>query len=285
MSRKDVLWWMIPKSSPVDKAVKKKFVSDYFTEFARFHCEFLRELTREYKEKGDFPVIPCAMLPLYYTDIRDKITAAVLGLLIKDDEKAMQHVREFAAMLGSHPYKWLCERHFLSLQVKTSFYDVTGGVKHERIANFSDSIYDIRDSLSLSFFSCKGLSKALGKDSENKTRLLSLVLGGSDGFGLNLWASYPLDIKCPLTAKVLRFIDEWMPDYHYYMTADEAIGLFGFDEESDFFYASLAWNDLCRRKPLECSRYSTQYLCAYRNSTHLRPYKWRNMIGTLRDGD
>lgn len=265
------------------KLVRKKVVSNFFVEFSRFHRKWLTELTMAYKAKGRFPVVPCSVLPQYYSDRKDMEVAAVMALLIKDDSKSMTHVREFRKMMGEHPATWLYERRFISFSFGDVAWHCTGGVKNWRIAKFADLLYDIKDIASQKELLRTPIVEVFGAEAGEKLRTLFLVMCTEDGVGLGLWQHELTGLKCPLRKDVLKFLELWLPDYRKYMDADEAIGLFDFEWDSDFFYACMAWKDLCRRKPLECSRYSKRYYCNYNLGRLMKPHLWAEMINTLRD--
>lgn len=247
-----------------------KHLCEYFTTFSRYLRPWLRELTERYKQHGVFPVMGCWLLPSYYTDTEDVEVAAFLSLLLKDDGHILQRVEEFRTMMGDHPYQWLMERRFITVGDKERR---TGGVLNMDIAAYANLLYsrwtDIRTTYPMVLMQHFGTDKH-----HTAVRLLQMVLGLSDGFGLGLWQVDKERLKSPLTKPVRSLLRTFFPDYLVLRDPDRAIRQFGFDVDSDFFFAALAYRELQRQQPVECSWLATVYERRYRECVVLNSRYW-----------
>lgn len=277
--------------------VRKKFIADYFLNISRFHRPWLVELAERYKARGEFPAIPLLILPSYYSDSRDIEVAAFASLLIDEGDDALVHISEFREMLGESPWEWFEKRRFVHLSIGQSSSAKTGGVTNRKIARLFDRIWgecrtdsgvqaigatavavctDMRcEMLDAIYFLTDGCGI---DDVAYRIRLLLLLLSASDGFSLGLWGIGQEELKCPLTRDLRMFLRTWFPDYMRYGGADEAIRLFGFGRNCDFFYAYLGYKELQARHPRECSEKATRYLSWYTNGTYVKPYCWRRIL-------
>lgn len=255
------------------REVRKVVISDFFTEFTKYFRPWLHELTKQYKEKGCFPVMACWLLPSYYQDDFDKEIAAFASMLIKDDEKVLERVEAFRHLMGDSPYKWFFTRSFVSLSMGHEQFRRTGGVLNKRIAEYFAAIYD-NWSNRVSAVNLIMLKTFGDKDYIDKANMLRLVLGTSDGIGLGLWNINPQRRKCPLTGDVKALLNTFFPDYNRLHDVYAAISLFGFKSDFDFFYAALAYKELQKRNPKDCSRLATIYQRRYRVGNVFTSKRW-----------
>ncbi len=98
-----------------------------------------------------------------------------------------------------------------------------------------------------------------------KLRLLLMVLGTSDGFGHDLWEIPNNELQCPHAFGIRDFVLTWFQDYRRIGHLDDAISLFGFERNCDFLYAFIAYKELQKINPRECSKYASTYLRWYEN--------------------
>lgn len=262
-----------------EREVRKKNTRNFWMAFTKFFRPWLHELTRRYKEKGEFPVMACWLLPSYYTDDKDIEIAAYASLLIRDSERQMEYIGDFRAMFGDSPWRFFRDRAFVSLGIGRSMLERTGGVSNAKVAEYFSMLYDnwrVREDNLLQM-----MTDFFGEDRGLiKARLLRLVLVASDGFSLGLWSVTPPDLKCPPTDDVKAFLREFVPEYGVrgrgggLFTFDEAVSLFGFERDCDFFYAVLAYKELQRRNPKGCSRLVTVYQKRYKEGNLVESRYW-----------
>jgi len=287
--------------------VRKKNIGDYFLKYSQAVRPWLKELAEKYKAKGEFPMMPMVVLPSYYTDARDKEIALFAALLIKEDAE-FEQIREFRELIGDKPWEWFEKREFVRLGIGRVQDRRTGGVMNWKIAKLMDRLWDNCHILSYEIptIGCKGtfirpigfeidlIAKAqqcsyfdvltyLVEDCcvgnyDYKLRLLLMIAAVSDGFGLGLWSVDPSELKSPLTTDLRTFLATFFSDYKKYGNSDDAIHLFGFDRDCDFFYCYLAYKELQKKKPKECSEFATTYLRWYEISARKKPYQFRAIL-------
>lgn len=281
--------------------LRRKNIADYFLRFSEPHREWLHQLADAYKKRGVYPMLPVSTLPLFYENRNDREIAAFAGLLLKVN-CCYDQIEAFHEMLGDHPWEWFDRRDFTALSLGDAQNSRTGGILNWRIANFFEGLYfrsHSHDDNGRAFRKTLGLlaeelvssgdyswSDALlylltfcryPNEDDFKIRLLLQVLGSSDGMGLGLWSVDPAVLKCPLIRGMREFVQTWFPDYKRYGDLDDAIGLFGFEKECDFFYAYLGYRQLQKKNPKKCHVYATRYIEWYNNGMRKRPYLWREV--------
>lgn len=287
-------------------AIRKKNIREYFLNFNRHHIPWLHELARKYKERGEFPLMGMTLLPSYYRCTEDKEVAVFAALLMNDGVRTFERVSEFRELLGESPWEWFKDRKFFELSLGRNQNGRTGGVENWKIARLFDMLwhecnvynsYSPHGDVTLIFpiskrFGCvvtdwecsyfEALAYILGDYGVGsiyyKLRLLLQVLGSSDGFGLGVWEVDDEELKCPLTSGVRQFVQTWFPDYRRYGSIDDAIHLFGFERDCDFFYAYLGYKELQKRNPKGCSLYATRYQSWYECGFKAKPCRWREFM-------
>ena len=246
--------------------LKKKNTTSFWLDFTKYFRPWLYELTKKYKERGNFPVSVIWLLPSYYNVSEDIEIAAFASLLIKDDENLVERISAFRQMFGDSPFDWFRTRGFVKLSVGDVQNKRTGGVLNKDIASLFSDIYDNWGNRQ-SAISIILLKHFGNKSYWNKLHTLRLVLGTSDGIGLGVWHNCPYKMRCPLTGDVMALLRTFFQDYNLVGSADEVLRLFGFKNESDVYYAALAYKELQVKQPKECSRLATLYQKWYMSGT------------------
>jgi hypothetical protein len=288
--------------------VRKKNISDYFLKYSHAVRPWLKELAEKYKAKGEFPLMPIQILPSYYNSVQDKEIAAFVALLIPETENVLKNIGEFRLMLGESPWEWFKNRGFVRLGIGSVQDKRTGGVMNWKIAKLMDRLWDNCHILSyeITTIGCKEtfirligfeidlIAKAQQcsyfdvltyicedcgvVDYFYKLRLLLIIAATSDGFGIGLWTVGPSELKSPLTSGLRTFLRTWFPDYKRYGSLDDAIHLFGFERDCDFFYAWLGYKELQKRNPKVCSKFATTYLRWYEIGARKKPFEFREIL-------
>ncbi len=288
--------------------VRKKNISDYFLKYSHAVRPWLKELAEKYKAKGEFPLMPIQILPSYYNSVQDKEIAAFVALLIPETENVLKNIGEFRLMLGESPWEWFKDRGFVRLGIGSVQDKRTGGVMNWKIAKLMDRLWDNCHILSyeITTIGCKEtfirpigfeidlIAKAqqcsyfdvltyicedcVVVDYFYKLRLLLMIAATSDGFGIGLWTVDPSELKSPLTSGLRTFLRTWFPDYKRYGSLDDAIHLFGFERDCDFFYAWLGYKELQKRNPKVCSKFATTYLRWYEIGARKKPFEFREIL-------
>lgn len=276
---------------------RKKNVGTYFLETSLWHREWLKELAERYKAKGAFPMFPMTVLPSYYKSTCDRDIALFAASLLPTDAE-YERIQAFRELLGENPWEWFKNREFVRIGTGKMQDKRTAGVLNWKIAklfdrlwgecfgrnvtyeNFNDMVWDIsRIEFCSYYFVLTYLVEDCGiGEYENILRMLLMVACMDDGIGMGLWDKPQEQVLCPLTADVRLFLKTWFPDYRRYGSVDEAIHLFGFEWDCDFFYACLGYKELQKRNPKVCSEYATKYMSWYENCYRKKPYQWRALL-------
>lgn len=274
------------------RQVRKKVTTDFFRCFSSLHRSWLKELVAWYKAKGEFPLFP-TFIADYYADPKDKEIALFTTLLMSDNDRIYEQVQDMRSLITDRPYKWFKERGFVSLSLGANQQKALVGnrlCRYWKIAHLMNCLYGLADGAKGqgtfekhftdgakdSLDELKRLELHIG---DYRLRFLSLVLRTSDGFGAGLWDSCQPNVRCPLTENVREFLTMWFPDYRTSgLTEDEAVSQFGMEMDCDFFYAMLAWKELCRKKPKECKIYARKYRTWYDLGREKRKGRWLGVI-------
>ena len=289
-------------------AVRKKNVGDYFLNTSRWHREWLKALAERYKARGEFPVMVLTLLPSYYDSIQDKEVAIFAALLFNDGENTLERVSAFRQMFGKSPWEWFEQRKFVGLSLGRNRNKQTGGIHNWKIANLFGRLwnechivtYEIpSEKIKQTFVQPIGVQVDLIAKTQRcsyfdvltymledcsvgnyfyKLRLFLQILACSDGYSLGLWSVDTSELKCPLTHDLRVFLQTWFPDYRTFGSIDDAIRLFGFERDCDFFYAYLGYKELQKRNPKRCSEYATKYMSWYEGGYRKKPYQWRAIL-------
>ena len=254
------------------KAVRERF----FDEFAFCHKKWLRELVAKYKASGLFPVLPTQIID-YYPSVADKEIAIFACLCMKwDNGRELEQIADMRRIMGKNPARWFADREFVTLSIgreMDKLLDGYSGGRYWKIAKVFDLLYEtcsdgIGPKYPSSVFAHSGFSKFCEKvaqyceipDMEYKQGVMELVLRTSDGLGRNLWPTIPSEVRCPLSAKIRRYLKTWFMDWKMGLwTWDEAVSLFKLENDYDFFYAYLGHKELERIDPVGCRRYATRF--------------------------
>ena len=267
-------------------ALRKQQHARFFTEFSKYHREWMKELVARYMERGEFPFFP-TFITGYYDNADDKVVAALSTLCMdwsRDD--VMQQMTYMRELMGERPYEWVMSRAFVTLSFgdrQNKLVNGKSGLSYWRIARFFSELYDFCDGGKKTLRKCfpSGKANAYGtrmgffaekvanscglKHTLFKAGVVELVLRTSDGIGDGVWATDPQKVKTPVSSDLTAFMKVWFPDYNNRnWSFSEAVALFGLEREYDFFYAWLAWEDLKKWNREECVRYSTVYLQRYK---------------------
>lgn len=274
------------------KAIRKKNKIQYFLWFAsKYHLPWVRSLTDAFKEKGEYPFIPCRDLALRYTDSRDREIAAFMGYAISpcDDYSVIVEAMD---ELGERPWEWFVNRGFVRLSVGDMQDLKTCGQRNWKIAQMFHSLHKLFSNsecatlgeavlltckqtltpldqfLEMLFDDCKFSHK------DDELHQLILVLSPADGIGLSLWAVSPPDIRCPLTRDVRDFLGYWWTNWWVDVTIIDCPGCFGLSD-GDLYIASIAYARLRKLHPIECGAFEKSYSRWFAQGAIGDPRKWR----------
>lgn len=239
----------------------------------------MQELAQRYKSRRMRPDLPIVTMPSYYSEPRDIEVAAIAATLINERVQTADRVRELRLLMGESPWRWFSERHFVTLSFASVQDKSSAGVRNLTIARLFDGFYG-RDEIGKIDDNGRWWRKKLAASDidEHKKRLVELVLGTSDGFGVGRWTIPPSTLKCPNSDALCAFVRMWLPEYgkgkRKIFSFDDAVSLYGFENDADLFYAYLGWEELCKCRPAECRRYITVYQKRYRERSLVEKAYW-----------
>lgn len=280
------------------RASEKAFRERFFLEFSQYHCEWLRDLVRQYKEYGVYPVYPTNIAE-YYTDKEDKEIALFSALCMSwKNGNELEQIASMRGLMGSHPAEWFRNREFVTISIGREQDRFIEGYRNGRfwkIAKAFDLLYVIckRDGNVLmpgeamkgkDFDKyCEMIADVCDiKDIETKKGIVEHVFKASDGIGRGLWASTRKVECCPFTSKTKAFLKMWFPDWTKNLWPwDEAVRLFRLEHDYDMFYAALAYEEQARIYPDAYRKYATRYQTIWNNqAVHPRHY-WLGNYGIV----
>lgn len=260
----------------------------------KYHFQWLYELTEKYKSLDEYPFIPCRDLALMYSNNLDRTIAAFMGFSIMTGG-GYEGLHDAMEEMGERPWEWFVNRGFVRLSVGDMQNQKTGWQWNWKIAQVFQCLYGLytnSECASLADAVLTGASQTLTPldkylsrlledcgvgELENRLHMLIMVLSAADGIGLSIWPIMPVDVRCPLTRRVVAFLRLWWPNYQCGLSAYDAISAFGFPQESDFFIASLAYWRLRESRPDECKKYEKRFQ-RYLNGSTLRHNDWKGVL-------
>ena len=267
-----------------ERKIKKAVRERFFDEFSESHREWLRELVVKYKKRGIFPVFPTQIIEYYNSD-EDKEFAVFSALCMNwNNGNELEQIADMRRIIGDHPTKWFVNREFVTISIgreQKHYIDGNRGGNYWKIAKVYDLLYqacqdngmlrypsDVFRTASFKDF-CDQVSQICQiPDMDHKRSIIELVLRTSDGIGRNLWPTAPRKVKCPVSVELSGYLRKWFPDWWCGLWSwDEAVHLFKLKHDYDFFYACLAYKELCETDPIGCRKYATRY-----------QYRWNNQL-------
>ena len=278
------------------EAVRRKVVSDKFMTMAsEVLIPWLHKIAYNYKSRNGTHMNGMSLLPQYYNDVRDKEIAALVGILVTDKDVVGQ-VLALKNLLGESPWDWFRNRGFVEygtgLAMKKKIYGMKGP-KYISVSTLSSALYDASEeyfqisrdgSGMMNFFLSESrgttlhsvlsrLFSCIPSIDENKLRWLRIALEDYVWGDSELLAGW--DRRCPITKEVTECIRIMFPENYDYGPWDDCIRLFGFDDESDFFYACKAFKELSKTNPLGYRKMSCLIPRWYWKGDRVFPVLWK----------
>lgn len=287
-------------NTEVQRQMKRKVTGEFFREFCAPLMPVFRNLALSYKRRRSIPMVPVAAMASFYTDRKDKEIAAYAGMLLTG-KAGVTKIRELRDMLGDSPYGWFREREFLKYNAGSLQKTLIGGVYAWKVAELMEHLYDGCHSGSGGTM-CAEIERLAAKfgcpfetviehltdgclpeyDYQYRIRILMMVLLTSYGIGQRVYKVEPEQLRCPIDRNVMLFLKTWFPDYKLYGDVDEGIRLFGFDQDSDFWYASLAYRELVYKRRNECRILAESYERWYKTGHHVYEKEWDRVLAPFR---
>lgn len=279
---------------------KRKSTIDFFRDYGKHHIAWMKELVYKYKKRGEYPFFP-TIIADYYTNKRDKEVALLMTACIKwDSETVFKQVRSMRNILGDSPYLWLRNQDYKALGLPRNQETKVDGYRrghYWKVSQFAQKIYDLCDEHGgfLSFeqvFTDIHLPSFIDRMCKEfdfggqgyRGRMIDMALRIDNGIGKGIW-SIPdgYNVLCPVTPEMSVFVQNWLPEFkkqknaRFNLTYEDAVSLYDFDSDTDFLYAYLGWNELCRKHPTECGLYAAKYPVWYKMAAVKHPFEWRRI--------
>ena len=260
-----------------NREIAKRNLSDWYKEFTVYHIPWMREVLDLYMSNGDMGISPL-LLADRYKDPRDMEVAMFASLIVsaKDVDEIVKNCNKLAEILTDRPFIWLSQRGFVSLyDPKVRDISLFAGTTNGKFALLMQNLWGLYEEFGGIEEFCKwgevpeipaqALASQLqvNKYGEEKVKLgryefdCALILARlsrKDGIGLGLW-NEPVENLYPFDARVKAFVNTFFFKNNRMFTLKEKISLMGFKDGMELFYATLAYQSLCERKPVECHRY------------------------------
>lgn len=262
----------------------KTQLASSFSCFAKYHLEWLNQLKDVWLESMNMGIRP-ELLADYYKDKRDKEVALLASLLIAHGERCYGRVQKFRKMLGRHPWRWFEKRGFANA-------NHVGKIDKVRVFRFFNewwqecfkygSFSSIENCVKAYCLHGFTLAEAINRISCVDVQKISwwrithvlLILSDAEGVGQSLWDIRREDVQIHVTASMFAFMLTWLPEARRLGKPNDCVRLFGMDS-IDFLYCYLAYEELKRLRPKECSRYATYYQTVYESRSKVKENVWR----------
>lgn len=278
----------IRKMKMRNKMYRERIFRDSWEKFSQHHIQWLHELKRAWLAHPELG-IRATLLADYYQDKRDKEIACLASLLIPPSAHCYDAVLKYRRIIGEHPWEWFEARVFCH----------TEGLRESenaRIAAFFNewwvecfkfghypSIEDCVRSLSerdgMTYLEIMERICRVRYVRAKRSRLgeLLLVFSKCEGLGTGLWNLDREEVEIPPSFLMTSFLRTWMPDFMRLGSAEAAIDLFGMDRV-DFFYCALAYEELKKVRPKECSRYASFFQETWLHHSDVKSSDWRERL-------
>lgn len=260
----------------------KHFTAKYYRIFAENHFfPWVRDVIDRYKARGIYPNLKTDIAH-YYTDPKDKEVALFASMVLSNNANVARQVRDMRTIMGDHPFEWFSNREYIFLSTGNSLLRKVDGnsyCKYWKIAKHMDRASKF---INAPYYSAQELGSLVDGDlgvKDYDVRLASMALMTNDGIGCGLRNGYSSKILCPVSKDLEKFARTWFCNDRYYLFSfDDIVELFDLQHHSDFFYFYLAWNELCKLKPKECSRCLTLYQRWCASGDVVKARRWRGLL-------
>ena len=247
----------------------------FLTEFAQWHYEWLREIGRRWKERGEYSLDRCSLMD-YYKDAGDIETAGYVSLLTQQNHRLHDQVTELRNIIGPHPWRWMKERRFLILADPQRMNQRLLGTSHTMA-----DLYNVMDWLWHHWFAEGGADYGLDEvvriqDLAYMTDMLTMRLTKHDGIGRGVYPDTGEPLTCPVDADMLRLIRAFYPlggvpgskrvDAN---TADDVLSFMGYDDTTEFVYTYQGYRRMERVMPEAMERNEKIFIKRFRDGNLL----------------
>lgn len=278
--------------------VKQKKVGEFVADFLSPIRPWMKDIVSKYKESELIISYPTSIAE-FYDDALDKEIALFSTMCMDWSGDTYSQINAMRRLMGEHPWEWFSQRIFVSVSQGDEQDErlASNGIQYWKIAKFFDKLYSLwrskkrPDGLRQCFPTNRNMNRRTNiekfvesvlktlkydKEWEFKAQVLELVLRTPDGIGMGLWKGHA---RCPRNVLVNKFLHTWVDEYRNgFWSFDNTVLAFCFDKPYDFFYFTLAWDLLRKKKPAECSVFSTLYGRRYSRGRRIPREKWKKYM-------
>jgi hypothetical protein len=250
---------------------QRRFLAD----FAQWHYEWLREIGRQWKERGEYALDRFSLMD-YYDDAGDIETAGYVSLLTQDNARLHDQITELRNIIGPNPWRWMKERRFIILAEPSRMNQRLLGTNHTMA-----DIYNVMDWLWHHFGGDGGADYGLDEvvriqEPVYAMDMLSMRLSKTDGIGCGVYQKMDDCLTCPINRDMLRLIRTYYPlggvpgtkqvDAN---TADDVLSFMGYDDTTEFVYTYQGYRNMQLLMPEAMERNEKLFLKRFREGNML----------------
>lgn len=227
----------------------------YYHENTRWYfLPWFKRMTEQYKQRGIFPAMPTDIAYMY-EDPKDKEAALFASLLIPNGKNLEANIREVCGVIGRHPYEFMKEREYVLMSVgdkMNKFLLGTPRLQYWRVSKIFDSFAKV---LLKKRYTVKDIYNIEYKN--ERAQVMAVVMMSEGGIGMNLRKPCG-ELRCPYIPSTRKFMQFLIGDEFRHSEFQDLTKIF-FDDELDFFYAYLAWEELKRLYPMQMAKLTDRY--------------------------
>ena len=174
----------------------------YLSLFGQWHYEWLREIGREWKKRGEFAIDRFSLMDKYENK-DDILVAGFVSLLTNDNARLAEQITELSNLIGREPYKMLTKRDFIVLSRPESANELIVGTNHRKC-----DLFNVLDWL-WGALSARPMNERLQnvvkiQDERYMLAMLDVRLKKTDGIGKGVWKIHDEELGCPVNKDMLK---------------------------------------------------------------------------------
>ena len=226
----------------------------YLSWFGQWHYEWLREIGREWKKRGEFAIDRFSLMDKYENK-SDIAVAGFVSLLTNDNGRLAEQIAELWNLIGRSPAEMVVRRDFIVLSRPEVAGERIFGTNH-----FKGDLFNILDffweRMNRSVRPIRELTNVVKiQDERYMLNMLEFRMIRSDGIGKGAWPDYGLELSCPVNKDMLRVIRAFYPKKGVHGLSvdagnvDDVLQFMGYDDTTEFIYTYQGYCRMCELMP------------------------------------